>query len=183
VPQATVEFEYVSERNGDLLNSNAWTLQASYELSGLTWRPTLTYRYAFFQGDDHDTTRNETFDPLLPGFHDWGTWWQGEIAGEYFLSNSNLMTHLARVHVTPRDSISGGLLFFKYLLDQPETFAPGVTANSLAVEGDLYVDWKINGNFTLSVVTAFANPQTAARQAFDRSKNFGYGMVFLAYSF
>jgi hypothetical protein len=183
VPQATVEFEYASERNGDLLHSNAWTLQGSYELSHVTWKPMLTYRYAFFQGDDGDTARNENFDPLLPGFHDWGTWWQGEIAGEYFLSNSNLMTHLARVHVTPRDSISGGLLFFKYLIDQPETFAPGVTATSLAFESDLYVDWKINGNFTLSVVAAFANPQTAAREAFDRSRNFGYGMVFLAYSY
>ena len=45
------------------------------------------------------------------------------------------------------------------------------------------IDWKINENFTASFVTAFANPQTAARQAFDRTKNFGYGMVFLAYSY
>jgi hypothetical protein len=27
---------------------------------------------------------------LLLGFCDWGSWWQGEIAGEYFISNSNL---------------------------------------------------------------------------------------------
>ena len=183
MPQATMEFEYASERNGDELNSNAWTLQAAYELSRVTWKPTLTYRYAFFQGDDADTPRNENFDPLLPGFHDWGIWWQGEIGGEYFLSNSNLLSHLARVHVTPNDAVSGGLLFFKFRLDQPQTFAPGVTASSLAFETDLYVDWKINKNFAASFVAAFANPQTAARQAFDRTKNFGYGMVFLAYSY
>ena len=183
MPHATAEFEYASERNGDLLNSNAWTLQGSYEAGVLTWRPVFTYRYAFFQGDDGDTTRNENFDPLLPSFHDWGTWWQGEIAGEYFLANSNLLSHMARVHVTPNDAVGGGLIFFKFLLDQPETFAPGVTANSLAFESDLYVDWKINKNFTASFVTAFGNPQTAARQAFDRTKNFGYGMVFLAYSY
>ena len=183
MPQATMEFEYASERNGDELSSNAWTLQAAYELIRVTWKPTLTYRYAFFQGDDADTPRNENFDPLLPGFHDWGTWWQGEIGGEYFLSNSNLLSHLARVHVTPNDAVSGGLLFYKFLLDQPETFAPGVTASSLAFETDLYVDWKINGNFVASFVTAFANPQTAARQAFGRTRNFGYGMVFLAYSY
>ena len=28
--------------------------------------------------------RNEAFDPLFLGFHDWGTWRQGEIAGEPF---------------------------------------------------------------------------------------------------
>ena len=183
MPQATMEFEYASERNGDVLHSNAWTLQAAYELSAVKWKPAVTYRHAFFQGDDAGTLRNENFDPLLPGFHDWGSWWQGEIAGEYFLSNSNLVSHLARVHVTPNDAVSGGVQFFKFLLDQPETFAPGVTANSLAFETDLYVDWKINEHFVASFVTAFANPQTAARQAFDRTRNFAYGMVFLAYSY
>ena len=47
------------------------------------------------------TAANEAFDPLLLGFHDWGTWWQGEIAGEYFLSNSNLVSHQIRAHVNP----------------------------------------------------------------------------------
>jgi len=87
------------------------------------------------------------------------------------------------VHVTPNDAVGGGLLFFKYLLDQPETFAPGVTASSLAFESDLYVDWKVNKNFLLTAVAAFANPQTAARQAFNRTKHLAYGMVFLAYSY
>ena len=32
---------------------------------------------------DPATPAKESFDPLMPGFHDWGTWWQGEIAGEY----------------------------------------------------------------------------------------------------
>ena len=50
-------------------------------------------------------SQNEAFDPLLPGFYDWGTWWQGEIAGEYFLSNSNLKSHLIRAHVTPSESV------------------------------------------------------------------------------
>ena len=61
--------------------------------------PKLSYRYAFFQGDDPETPANEAFDPLLLGFYDWGSWWQGEIAGEYFLSNSNLDSHQIRGHV------------------------------------------------------------------------------------
>ena len=63
-------------------DSNAWTLQSAYELSAVPWKPTLSYRYAFFQGDDPGTIANEAFDPLFVGFYDWGTWWQGEIAGE-----------------------------------------------------------------------------------------------------
>jgi hypothetical protein len=183
IPEVTVEFEYASERNGEQLHSNAWTLQGAYELTKTTWKPKLMYRYAFFQGDNPATSRNERFDPLLPGFYDWGTWWQGEIAGEYFLSNSNLTSHLVRAHVVPNDAVSGGLIFYKFGLDQPASFAPGVTAHDIALELDAYTDWKVNKNFTLTFVAAFADPQAAAQQAFNRTKNFVYGMVFLAYSY
>ena len=87
-PDLSFEFEYASERNGDLLSSNALTLQGSYALSKVSWKPTFSYCYAFFQGDDPATNRNENFDPLLPGFSDWGYWWQGEIVGEYIAANS-----------------------------------------------------------------------------------------------
>ena len=50
--RSSFEFEYASERNGDALDSNAWTLQGAYEFSAVGWTPKLSYRYAFFQGDD-----------------------------------------------------------------------------------------------------------------------------------
>lgn len=179
----TFEFEYAAERNHDALHSNAWTGQAAYELSTLSWKPKFTYRYAFFKGDNAATPANEAFDPLFLGFHDWGTWWQGEIAGEYFVSNSNLISHVVRAHVAPSDAVSGGLIFYQFLLDRPATYAPGVTDNHLAFEADAYVDWKINKNFTASFTFAFADPQKAVQQASNRTKNFAYGMVFLAYSY
>jgi hypothetical protein len=182
-PEISVDFEYASERNGDQLNSNAWTLQGGYELSHVVWKPKLSYRYAFFQGDDLATTRHENFDPLLLGFSDWGTWWQGEIAGEYFLSNSNSISHQIRAHITPNERFGGGLQFYKFRLDQPASFAPGVTDPNVAFELDAYLDWKITKNFTASFVNAFANPQTAAQQAFNRTQNFIYGMAFIAYHY
>jgi hypothetical protein len=177
------EGEYAAERNGDRLDANAWTAQAAYTLSGVRWTPSLTYRYAFFGGDDPATPVSEAFDPLMPGFHDWGTWWQGEIAGEYFLSNSNLISNLVRFHVVPSSAVEAGLLLFKFGLHEPASFAPGVTAKDMAFEADLYVDWSINDHFTASFVAAFANPQAAAEQGFGRTKNFSYGMVFIAYSY
>jgi hypothetical protein len=182
-PGLSFEFEYASERNGDLLSSNAWTLQGAYELSQASWKPKFTYRYAFFQGDDPSTKRNENFDSLMPGFYDWGYWWQGEIVGEYIALNANLISHLVRVQVSPTDKVGGGLMFYKFTLDQPAALAPGVASKELALEFDAYTDWKINGNFTASFVGAFANPGAAAQQAFNRTKNFSYGMVYLAYSY
>jgi hypothetical protein len=183
IPDLSFEFEYASERNADILGANAWTLQGAYELSRTRWKPTFTYRYAFFQGDDPATKRTENFDPLLPGFHDWGYWWQGEIVGEYIALNSNLVSNLVRAHFTPSEKVSGGLMLYKFTLDQPAALRPNVTSHELANEFDVYVDWKVNKNFTASFVGAFASPGTAAQQAFDRTQNFSYGMVFLAYSY
>jgi hypothetical protein len=182
-PDLTFEFEYASERNGDVLDSNAWTFQGAYELSKTSWKPKFTYRYAFFEGDDPTTPANEAFDPLFLGFYDWGTWWQGEIAGEYFLSNSNLKSHLIRAHVAPNEAIGGGLMFFKFSLDHPQSLGPQVTSTDAAFEIDAYTDWKVNGNFTVSVVGAFADPGKAVQQFTGRTKNFAYGMVYVGYSF
>ena len=182
VPGLAFEAEWAREDN-DAFGSTAWTAQASYEFASVGWSPRLSYRYAVFEGDDPDTPDNEAFDPLIPGFYDWGTWWQGEIAGEYFLANSNLVTHQARLHVTPSASLSGGLIGFVFQADQPATFAPGVTADDIATELDAYADWKINSNFTASFVAAFAEPGDAAEQAFGRTSTFTYGMIYLAYSY
>jgi hypothetical protein len=183
VPDLSFEFEYASERNGDLLSANAWTAQGGYEFGTVTWKPKVTYRYAFFQGDDPATATNENFDSLLTGFYDWGYWWQGEIVGEYIAVNSNLISNLVRVHLSPTDKLGAGLMFFKFTLDQPRALRPNVTSTDLAGEFDAYADWKVNKNVTASFVGAFANPGTAAEQAFNRTKTFSYGMVFLAYSF
>ena len=182
-PELSFEFEYASERNGEALDSNAWTLQGSYELTDVTWKPKLSYRYAFFQGNDPATPANESFDPLFVGFHDWGTWWQGEIAGEYFLANSNLKSQLIRAHFEPSDTLTGGLLFFNFALDHPQALGPTVTDKRVAHELDAYADWKLNDNFTLSFVAAYADPGKAVQQFSGRTKNFVYGMIYVAYSY
>jgi alginate export protein len=183
LPDLSFGAEFAQEENGDLISSTAWMAQAAYQLSKVNWKPKLSYRYAFFEGDDPATGQNEGFDSLLPGFYDWGTWWQGEIAGEYFLSNSNLISHTIRLHVTPSEALGAGLLGFVFRLDQPASFAPGVTSKDLATELDAYADWKVNSNFTLSFVAAFAHPQTAAEEGFGRTDDFTYGMIYVAYSY
>jgi hypothetical protein len=183
MPQLSFELEYAREENGDLLRSDAYEVQAAYELSKTTWKPKLSYRYAYFKGDDPATPTNEGFDSLLTGFYDWGTWWQGEIAGEYLLSNSNLISHQLRVHLTPNDSVGTGFIAYFFQLDKPAALGPGVTSKDVATELDWYCDWKANSNFTLSFIAAYANPGAAAEQAFNRTQDFVYGMVSVAYAY
>ena len=182
LPALSFEAEYAREDNGRALDSHAWTALAAYQFGGRT-KPKLSYRYAFFEGDDPATAANEGFDPLFLGFYDWGSWWQGEIAGEYFVSNSNLISHQVRLHLAPSESVGTGLLLYKFRLDKPGALGPQVTADDVAFELDWYLDWKANKNFTFSFVGAFADPGWAVEQAFGRTRNFAYGMVYLAYSY
>ena len=174
------EAEYALEDNGDALDSTAWNVLAAYQLE-MAWQPKLSYRYAFFEGDDPATAKNEAFDGLFTGFNDWGEWWQGEIAGEYFVSNSNLISHQLRVHTKPNEAISTGLIFYDFILDNPES--AGVTSDEVATELDWYMDWSINDNFLVSFVAAVAEPGDAVEQSSGRTDTFWYGMIFGAYSF
>jgi len=85
--------------------------------------------------------------------------------------------------VTPSESLSGGLIAYDFILDEPESFAPGVTSDDVAFELDAYVDWKINSNFTASFVFAYADPGDAIGQSFGEDKSFKYGMVYLTYAY
>jgi Alginate export len=183
LPGLSLELEYVREENGDEMESTGWTAQLGYELTDVTWKPRLSYRYTSLEGDDPNTRKSEAFDSLYVGFYDWGTWYQGEIAGEYFLGNSNLISHQVRLHVTPSESVSGGLIAYDFLLDQPTTFAPGVTSDDVAHELDAYVDWKINSNFTASFVFAYAKPGDAVKEGLGRTEELKYGMVYLSYAY
>ena len=183
LPFLSLGAEYANESNGSKLTSNAWMAEAAYEFASVAGKPKVSYRYAFYQGDDPSTEKSEAFDPLFPGFYDWGTWWQGEIAGEYFLSNSNLASHQARVHFTPTESLGTGLIGYLFRNDHPESFGPGVTSKNIASEVDAYADWKVNRNFSLSFILAYGNPQEALAQGYQRTQNFTYGMAYVTYSY
>ena len=180
--QLSIEAEYAKETNGNALDSYAWNILVAYKFPW-RWEPKLSYRYAFFQGDNPSTVKNEGFDGLATGFYDWGTWWQGEIAGEYFLSNSNLISHQVRLHTTPSESLGTGLIFYDFILDRPAAFGPTVTSDHAAYEFDWYADWTVNKHVILSFVAAWAQPGKAVEQFSGRTQDFVYGMIFAAYSF
>jgi len=176
------ELEYAQEDNGDLLDSMAWNALAAYQFDD-AWKLKLSYRYAFFEGDDPTTAKNEAFDGLFTGFYDWSTWWQGEIGGGYLLSNSNLITNMLRLHAKPTEKLSTGLIFLDFSLDQPTSFDPAVTSSDAGMELDWYTDWAVSSNFTMSFIAAVGEPGTAIEQSTGRTDNFYYGMIYGAYSF
>ena len=153
---------YVYENNSKVnrkVNANAWYLEPGYQLSDVTWTPKLSYRYAHFSGDKNpnDTTK-KAYDPffynaITRGF---GTWFIGEIVGNYVISNSNVNIHEVVLSVNPTDSLKLSLLAYNYTYDA-KTQNTGVTSSALANELDGAVEWTISDN--LSWANAFGVAQ------------------------
>ncbi len=166
--------EYTDQFGGDGANdfdAYAFYGQVDYNFSSLPWSPTLTYRYARFSGQSLGGGDVEAFDPLFYGFDGWGTWFQGEIMGEYILFNSNQRNHMVKLSGTPTDSIEVGAIYYNFDLDEKNFFGTPVTSRNFADEINFYVDWGVNDNVSFSAVAGAAFPDTAAKQAFGDNDN------------
>ena len=178
---SSFEGEYVYEDNDDRLKASGWYLSASYQWDNTSWKPSLTYRYASFEGDNPNSGKSEDFDPLFYSFSDWGNWYQGEILGEYVLTNSNLNSHMVKVNVKPVDPLSINLFFYHFRLDNPEGF--GVQSRDFADEWNLTVDWTANEHLSFSLVGAYADPDSGAREFTGGYDEWSYGMLYGIISF
>ena len=100
VPGVRLAGELAYEKNGDDLEAYGWYGALGYAADDLPWAPYLSYRYAFFSGDDpapkavpRSSTRCSI--PAPTGHLD-----QGEIIGEWVLENSNLISHIVRLNAS-----------------------------------------------------------------------------------
>lgn len=177
----TFEGEFVHEDNGNDLEADGWYLQAGYGFANTEWTPTVTYRYASFEGDDPSSSKSENFDPLFYGFYDWGYWYQGEVLGEYALSNSNLNSHMVRIGADPLGSVHVNLFFYHFELDDAAGF--GVSSDDFADEWDLTVDWAATDYLSLSLVAAYVDPNAGAKEWTTGNDDWSYVMLYASYSF
>ena len=126
---------------GDLLDidASAWYAELAMRLERLLpGAPSLRYRYGRFSGDDDpaDTT-SRGYDPFFYGptpnrGAPYGTWYQGEIVGEYLLFNTNLRAHMLHLNFwlepgSRGKELSLGLIYYHFLLDakQSKSFVAG----------------------------------------------------------
>jgi len=156
------------ESNGNRVsNALGWYITPSYTFSQLPWQPTLYYRYASFSGGGDNGNRN--FDPLFYGMSDWGTWYQGEILGNWIVSNSNLNSHQIRLNLSPNDTVNMNVIYYHFLLDSrmqnlvPIPVEP-VTSKNLADEINVIVDFNITSWWTMAITFSVDIPGRAAQQ-------------------
>jgi hypothetical protein len=184
--------EYALEVNGSSANSSAWYGEAGYAFDETFWKPALSYRYSWFEGDDPGTADAEIWDPIFYGFSDWSTWYVGEIIGEFVTTNQNLGMHTVRLVTHPSDAVTVQLIYNYYrLLDTTTEIAArdlGLSPRAVNVHSkyigqsfDLAADWSPNPHLAFSAVVAAFRPGAAAQQFVDERSS-SWWMHFMLYT-
>jgi hypothetical protein len=175
----SVSGEYVHE-DSDEQDADGWYVKAAYETPDLPWSPVWSYQYAHFDGDDPDTTKDETFREIAYGFTDYGTWYQGEINGNYPLANANLQSHQVRVKATPLETLTVNLLYYHFTLDEPAAF--GVTSDEWGDEINLTADWQATEHLYVIGVVGVLMPGNAAEQYTGGNDDWLYSMLYASFA-
>ncbi|MCI0517154.1 MAG: alginate export family protein [Woeseiaceae bacterium] len=178
----TLSGEYVYQES-DEIEANGWYAQAAYEAKGLPWTPVFSYRYATFDGDDPDTATDENFRSIAYGYTDYGSWYQGEITGNYPLGNGNLTSHLLRAKMKASEKVTLNLMYYNFSLVEPSTLGTGVSSDDWGDEVDFIVDWQATDKIYVIGVAAVLFPGDAAKQWVGGDDNWLYSMLYASYAF
>lgn len=165
-------YQFGSSGEGDR-EAYGWFAQAAYAFQDVAWSPVLSYRYSRFSGDDNGNDGvSNTFDPLFYGAGGgWGTWFQGEVNGEYILFNSNQIAHEVKLAFQPTEEIGAGIIYYHYDLDKSNYYGTPVSSRNFADEVNVYMDWQVNEQLYVGAVAGVAIPQTAAKEVFGDDLN------------
>jgi len=145
------------------MEADAWYVSLGYTLSSWPWKPVVTYRSAFFEGDDPATATYERFDAPMSGGTD--KWVQGKVFRRA-IGNSNLESHRLRLFLAPTPKL--GVTFDFYALWADELNNRGgsrplqeLADRSYGQELDVSVRWAISKQLFLLGLIGAADPGPA----------------------
>jgi hypothetical protein len=161
--------EYVHQSNSNFeMSANAWFGWIGYTFPNVAWKPTISYRYGYFSGDNPRTAAFERFDPLLSGGSP-NSWIQGPSMVKIY-QNSNLITHRAEFKINPTPNYQVSLQYI-YLLADTTNNLGGASALSflqskeIGQEVWLSQQWNISKNLLFINTASVAFPGTALQRA------------------
>jgi hypothetical protein len=112
---AWLKAEYAYQDHEDFdMSADAGYVWLGYQFTATGWRPTLSYRWSTFSGDDPDTQAFERFDPLFSG--GLGNFLPGIVFSKVY-KNANLTTNRATLSVKPSDQLELILDYFHHQAD------------------------------------------------------------------
>jgi hypothetical protein len=147
------------------MSALAYYATVGYIRKSLPWRPSLSYRFASFSGDDPDTATYERFDPLMStGL---GNWLQGLSFGKLY-RNANLNTHRIQANVAPRAGMNLTFTWHQLRADELNNLGGNAALSQLSSrdigeELTATLRWAIDRNLYLQLVASRAVPGQALK--------------------
>lgn len=143
-----LQAEYVHQWNDNFdMAANAVWGQIGYTARNLPWTPTLSYRYAYFSGDNSNTSAFERFDPLLSGGSP-DTWIQGANLVKIY-QNSNLITHQVLLRLRPTQRFDLALQYIHLSAAELNNLG-GTQALSFLESSEIGQEVTLTGRYNLS---------------------------------
>lgn len=181
IANASLYGEYVRESNTDngrQVNANAYYIEPGYTFSDWFGKPKFFYRYAHFSGDKNQGSidgsgTKRAYDPLFysAGPRDYGSWYMGEITGQYMLFNSNEDVHMIGASWTPDPKWKFLALFYRFMLDQPGQLGSTVTSRHFDDEVNLVAEYAYSSQTNFAFTLGAAQMGAGAQQAFNANAN------------
>lgn len=163
-----MEGEYAYQFSDELdMSAQGGYLWMGYTAQDVSWRPSISYRFAGFSGDDPNTSAYERFDPLQAG--GLSDWLQGISLGKVY-NNSNNFSHRVSLSVQPSPSLSLSLDYYYRFVDQLNNLGGNralqvLESRDLGHEVQFVARYFITQNFMVQGVSAIAFPGSAIRRA------------------
>jgi len=171
MPNWFFAFEYVGQQKDVTtttgvadpeVDAEGYYLDIGYAFVDWPWAPTVTARHANFSGDDPGTAEDEAYDGMFYGFSNWGTWFIGEVTGEYILFQQNFNVNMLMIQAAPYDNLFVTASYFDFTRNEP---GAGVSDN-FGKEINLIADWAVNDNMAVTGVYGVLNPAGNAESLF-----------------
>lgn len=145
-----------------------WYLEAAWTLPAMPWPTVLTARYSRFSGDDPDTPDNEGYRFLFYSFGNrgWDAFYQGEIAGEYHLFNSNQVTRFLKLRTAPHERFALTAYYYEHDLAERHFFGTPVASRDWTDEVNAGVEYIVGHEVYVYAGVAWSTPNAAARAIF-----------------
>ncbi|HEX5819700.1 MAG TPA: alginate export family protein, partial [Gemmatimonadales bacterium] len=168
VPGLQAEGEYAHQWNTNFpMSANAWYVQLGYVSERRAWKPNLSYRFGFFQGDDAATPTYERFDAPQSSGSD--NWLQGNILRKTVV-NSNVLSHRVRLGLSPAPGMNLVLSWFHLRADERNNRGGAkplqeLQGDTFGDEVDVTFSWGINRHLFLLGFAGIAIPGDAIDRA------------------
>ena len=174
--QLVKEYNSGTDRYGNSKNVNAtaFYIEPGYTFSGSPWVPHVYYRFSYFSGQkggDAGGTKT-SYDPLF--YYSFirstfGSWYMGEITGNYIVGNSGIQVNQVGASVLPpvhlfnaKDSLKLDLIFYDFAFVDPQQY--GATNRKLDDEVNFAAEYTLNAKTFVDGAVGVAFPGLGGRQ-------------------